>query len=407
MKEHLKVEHLEENHPIFDESRRCSQRAWTAKQYPNIAGWLNANEKPLALVVEATRRTQYYCPLVPKTKGKGSPGLIGVLIPSVQKCRELANALTSRAMLRLGEGRFDEAWEDLLACHRLGRHVGRGATLIELLVGIAIDAIAGKADPAFLEQAALKNEQISKCLRELRELRPMPMAANKVDLGERFMFLDAVVMLDRDGAEALDASKAAQPFLSLFQRKINYERALRNANRWYDRMAQAMRSQDRQAREKELARIEKETDDVVMKSRKFKPGMLELVLSKDSDKVLGEHIGNILIGLLTPAVRKVLSASDRCEQLQSNLHVAFALAAYNRDHGRYPKELTVLVPKYLDTIPKDLFSDKPLIYRPTEKGYLLYSVGVNAKDEQGQSFDDQPPGDDLTVRMPLPELKQK
>jgi hypothetical protein len=160
-------------------------------------------------------------------------------------------------------------------------------------------------------------------------------------------------------------------------------------------------------REKELMRIEKETNEMVMKSRNFKPGMLELVLSKDSDKVLGEHIGNILIGLLTPAVRKVLSASDRCEQLQNNLYVAFALAAYDRDHGRYPKELEALAPKYLDKIPKDLFSDKPLIYRPSEKGYLLYSVGINGQDEQGQSFDDQPAGDDLTVRMPLPKLKQK
>jgi hypothetical protein len=103
VKERLKAEQLEENHPIFAESQRCSQWLWTAKQYPDIAGWLNANEKPLALVVEATRRAQYYCPLVPKSKGKGSSGLITALAPSVQERRELANALTARAMLHLGD----------------------------------------------------------------------------------------------------------------------------------------------------------------------------------------------------------------------------------------------------------------------------------------------------------------
>jgi hypothetical protein len=41
------------------------------------------------------------------------------------------------------------------------------------------------------------------------------------------------------------------------------------------------------------------------------------------------------------------------------------------------------------------------------KGYLLYSVGVNGKDDGGRQFDDDPPGDDLSVRMPLPELKRK
>ena len=45
--------------------------------------------------------------------------------------------------------------------------------------------------------------------------------------------------------------------------------------------------------------------------------------------------------------------------------------------GRYPKELDALAPKYLAKLAADLFSGKPLIYRPGEKGYLLYSVGAN------------------------------
>jgi hypothetical protein len=95
----------------------------------------------------------------------------------------------------------------------------------------------------------------------------------------------------------------------------------------------------------------------------------------------------------------------RCEQAQNNLYVAFALAAYRRDRGRCPKQLDALAPKYLDKIPMDLFSGKPLIYHPSEEGYLLYSVGVNGCDEQGQSSDDQPPGDDLAIRVPLPKVK--
>ena len=47
------------------------------------------------------------------------------------------------------------------------------------------------------------------------------------------------------------------------------------------------------------------------------------------------------------------------------------------------------------------------IYRPSDNGYLLYSVGVNGKDDGGRTYDDNPPGDDPAVRMPLPESKQK
>ena len=48
-----------------------------------------------------------------------------------------------------------------------------------------------------------------------------------------------------------------------------------------------------------------------------------------------------------------------------------------------------------------------MIYRPAEKGYLLYSVGVNGLDDGGRSYGDDPPGDDLVVRMPQPALRNQ
>ena len=36
---------------------------WSAKDYPKVADWLKANEKPLSLVVAATNRPRYYMPL--------------------------------------------------------------------------------------------------------------------------------------------------------------------------------------------------------------------------------------------------------------------------------------------------------------------------------------------------------
>ena len=58
-------------------------------------------------------------------------------------------------------------------------------------------------------------------------------------------------------------------------------------------------------------------------------------------------------------------------------------------------------------MPGDLFSGKPLIYKPEGKGYLFYSVGANGLDEGGRWYDDDPRGDDPRVRMPLPPLKKE
>jgi hypothetical protein len=116
-----------------------------------------------------------------------------------------------------------------------------------------------------------------------------------------------------------------------------------------------------------------------------------------------------MICLFVPATMKVQQAADRAEQTQRNLHLACALAAYKADEKRYPKTLDALAPRYLPAIPSDLFSGKALIYRPADSGngYLLYSVGVNGRDEEGRGYDDDPRGDDLPVRMPLPKLREK
>src|SRR5262249_54033826 len=121
--------------------------------------------------------------------------------------------------------------------------------------------------------------------------------------------------------------------------------------------------------------------------------------SKEPAKAKGQIVGDALVSMMLPAVEKVLQAEDRIEQIHRNLHVAFALAAHRSEQGRYPKTLDALAPKYLPQIPGDLFSGKALIYRPAEKGYLFYSVGANGKDDGGRTFDDNPPGDDLRVRM--------
>src|SRR5439155_11112141 len=122
----------------------AANRPWRAKDYPHVAAWLMANEKSLAVALEAARRPEYFNPLIAPRSGKEPTSLITALVPAVVQCRELTSALTARAMLRVGEGKPDAAWQDLVACHRLGRLLGRGGSLIEGLTGIAIDRIAGE-----------------------------------------------------------------------------------------------------------------------------------------------------------------------------------------------------------------------------------------------------------------------
>jgi hypothetical protein len=222
------------------------------------------------------------------------------------------------------------------------------------------------------------------------------------------------MMIDRNGMRSLRTMAAGalpndpNALNDALARGVDWDAALQDGNLWYDRMAAALREKDPGLRKSKLEKID---DDLhaYMKARKLQlanpKGQLEIV--SGGPRAVGRVIGDILIGLLLPAVHKVQNAFDRIKQTHDNLHVAFALAKYHCENGHYPKNLDALAPKYLDRLPQDIFSGKPLIYRPTENGYLLYSVGPNGKDDGGRGYDDEPSGDDLVIRMPLPELKQK
>jgi hypothetical protein len=412
LKEHARIKDPKRVSELADELERVAERPWRAKEHPLLAGWLKANGKPLALIVAATRRPRYFMPLVATRTGQGPSGLLNALLPSVQKCRECARALGARAMLRVAQGRTDKAWQDLLACHRLGRLVAQGGTLIEGLVGLAVDNMTGNADLALLERSNLNVKQIKARLGDLRKLPPMPPIADRVDLAERFFFLDTIMMINRRGIDYLgDMSggrrlKAASQAERRLVENINWDPALRDANRWFDRLVAAMRVKDRVTREKQLHQIERELKQ--LKANTGGVGALFRAWRTEGTaaRARGKAIGDVLVTLLIPAVQKVQQAYDRIEQVHRNVEVAFALAAYKRDHGHYPKALAALGPAYLQRVPNDLFSGKPLIYRPSAKGYLLYSVGVNGRDDGGRSYDDDPPADDLVVRMPLPPLPQ-
>lgn len=390
-----------------DQISRVTKRPWATKEFPRHAAWLVLNEKPLAVVIEAVKRPDYYNPILSRKDRTGDGSLIGALMPSVQKSREIASALCARAMLRVAEGKFDDAWADLLAAHRLARLVGRGGTLIEGLVGYYIDALASEAELAYLEAAPLTGKQVLARLRDLQALPPVSPMADKIDVAGRYVCLDALLNLTRRGVVnelAGDGGKLSPEEIKALA-ALDWAPVVKNITAFYDRMAAALRLKTRTERQAACARIQADLEALARAAGNSKNVLKDVLLGKDPGKDVAKGIGDVLLGLMAPAIGRVQDAYDRVEQFRLNQLVAFALAAYRADHNKYPDKLDDLAPAYLKAVPGDLFSGKPLVYRPDAKGYLLYSVGVNGQDDGGRWRDDDPPGDDLRIRMPLPPLK--
>jgi hypothetical protein len=71
--------------------------------------------------------------------------------------------------------------------------------------------------------------------------------------------------------------------------------------------------------------------------------------------------------------------------------IALAIRLYCVDHGgRFPAQLSELVPAYLPAVPADPMAadGRPFGYRPSAHPPVIYSVGRNAIDDGGTSLPD-------------------
>ena len=309
----------------------------------------------------------------------------------------MRRCLVARAMLRVKEGESGKAWDDLLACHRLARLTGEGWCFVDAQVAIVIDEMASLGDHVLLQHAKFTAPRLAKMRATLAELPPMPRTADLMDQSERFIMLDLAPSVKRGiAADCPDIEKLGLSFTWVADWNI----VLRTINSWHDRFVAAVRKSTRAERQKaiEVATSDLKKEGADAQSRKSPPSLVG-----KRREAASWQVGMILVSLLMPDEGSLSSAEDRSAMQMELTKLAFALAEYHAEHGRYPAKLAELAPKYVKSVAKDIFAgDADLHYRPQGDGYLLYSVGVNGKDDGGKQQDDAKNGegwDDLAVRM--------
>lgn len=380
-------------------------RAWTRSEYPIVAEWLDAHETPLRLVVAASQRPRHFAPLAPAA-GETSPALTHLVLPAQRHYGEIARMLGARARLRAGEGDHVGAWSDALALQRLGRIVGRGATLIEATLGFSIEFGGLFAGVDLLRAARPTADQSRTIVSQLDALPSRATVAESIDLGERFTFLDLTLQLAQGHLTLSDLElsnqEAVQQLDSLDLTTLDWDIPLRRGNQEHDRALAMLRLPtlgERQAAFRaynaELQSIDASLQDPAALRRRLRG-------RRDPDTAHAEALSDLLVVSVIPAVDAAQADEDVAVQGEQLLRVALALAAYHFEHGEYPRLLEQLTPDFLERVPLDVFSDSLLKYHVQDDGYLLYSVGRNQRDDGGRIAYDEPAGDDQVVRMPAP-----
>lgn len=105
---------------------------------------------------------------------------------------------------------------------------------------------------------------------------------------------------------------------------------------------------------------------------------------QDKDKIeekMPRHY--ILSALMLPALDSIWIKELEFVSHISNYQAVIAIERFRLKYGKLPTKLADVVPEFLDKEPIDVFVNKPIRYLPTAKGYVVYSVGMNQQDDNG------------------------
>ncbi len=317
----------EESRKLWDAQRSASERPWSRKEFPVLAGWLDANEKPLALVAAAVERPRFYQPLISTKTGS----LLDMeFLSRFSRVRAVVRALQIRITHRISEGKLNEAWHDALTCHRLGRLVAQGPTLVEELVGITIEGIACQGDRILLSDYTLPSTKIAAMWQDLRRLPAMPKMVDKIDVTERFYCLDTISTVARNGLGEISklAGGGVVPNSALdfvVPEAVDWDVVLRMANSWCDRIVAAFREPTRAERTGALSKRDADVKTLAESSKNVTSFALSFLANPQ--KAISDRIGQVFVVLFFPSVSACANVDDRATMQFELTKLAFALRA--------------------------------------------------------------------------------
>jgi hypothetical protein len=354
-------------------------RDTTAGERKFVARWLEDKKQALDLVTAGTKKPYYW---ESYDKAAGVTGLMWeyIQMPHLSNFRCLAVALCYRASLHAESGLYQEALADAKACYRLGQQVKHRGTLIEQLVGIAVQSEGSRA-----LQDILAHHQMGSAL----------LAALQHDLQNMMTEEDFAVSFETEKIFAYDAiqrlfteDRLGEGHLSVDGLKIigSMTGTKKLEDIWDDGdwtlPLHILFTHPNKRQTKEMVdRLYSLADEI----GHISPAQLraeEIDLDKELEKVAK---GNLLLEVAVPALERINEQAHYSRIQNQALIPIIALLRYNQDKGVYPTDLQELISAgYLTQLPMDPYSDKPLVYGKTDDTFLLYSVGPNFKDDGGQ-----------------------
>jgi len=338
-----------------------------------LSQWLASNEQAFGHFRDASRKPYYW---LERKSGKDN-SVIDIKLAELHPFRELTRALLWDAKIKAIQGQLQPAFENILTCYSAGRHKCRpNLLLMEQHTGLRIkqDAVHGALvilDRSKVDSKALKFLQ-DNLKKELDKDTYIPgsqaeklyqydkLQRTFIDNGKGTgrlwwrMGFDVVIPLAGEGKiyeHKIKMSCFTGPTRKQVVEQIEQTSALFN-----------------QVMAKTPWQIKDEGRDYF----------------REIDNINKRHFSlKILdIGIIDPT--SIFHSYHKTRAQVEALIATLAVFRFKADTDQFPESLNELVSSgYLQAVPNDPYSSSSLVYKLTEDGFKLYSVGKDFSDDYG------------------------
>jgi hypothetical protein len=297
-----------------------------------------------------------------------SKDLVADAMEILPSYRYLARAMQWQIRYEAYKGDFDTALSDCVALMKFGGHLHGHGLLIEQLVGIAIEGLANNAIFMLLERGDLPTDVLKSAQEELDKQFGTQEPVFSME-AEKVFWYDAIQRTFTDDGQGSGRMLVrGLPYVVTDDWKENLWRYV------------SFSYPDRQ---EVVANIDKYFGRF---AEIFAETPWDLRNEAIDDQVWNEvHITPFMLKIQAPAHEKISQIAWRMKMGRQALLTVLAIMRYEKEKGQYPASLDELVEAgYLKKLPMDSYSDGLLVYKRTDEGFLLYSFGIDLKDDGGK-----------------------
>jgi hypothetical protein len=293
---------------------------------------------------------------------------IATLLPHAQQVRAGARFLDLEAQVRMHRGDHAGATQSLLCMLRMGESLRDEPIMVSQLVRLAVYSVFVERLKAYLAWGQATDEELAQLQAAVAEV-DVPRGLTRALQGERAVAYHTVVTNDM-----ADLSQLAGG-----QSNDSLDRVVGNQS-----LAEL--------RPGDSAMVITSLTEMVEASKKHPfPRVMEEAAAADArlqqffadDQQRLPWNRHMVAQLLLPAVNAMLNATRDRLALQRATLAALAAERFRLAQGKYPEQLADLVPELLGATPGDPCDGRPLRYRVLEKGFVVYSIGQDKQDDQG------------------------